>query len=286
MQRFLPAVDLQPFIKDFIFINDARTNETPPERFMPDGDFMLVLNLENGYLAQHDNRLYDAQKSAVGYLHTHAHSAFYLHKPSSYRGIALHFTPEGMYHLLRASLFELPLNAIFTFEELMGNWAKDLAERLCECPSQQAQLDYLERQLRQRFNQRIWSSDSIMPILNWIEQKQSKINVQEIAAHFFISRKTLERKFLQRVGLTPKHYLRMIRFRNAYTQLSLSRYHEMMDLVVENGYFDQMHMIKDFKHFVGATPAELAKSANFLASSYHAQYRQLENQQFNVSLIK
>lgn len=278
MQRFLPSVDLQPFVKDFIFMNDARPLGTLPERLIPDGDFLLAINLENGYIAQHPMNTYAATLPATGYLHAHAQRAYYLHKTGHYRGIALHLTPDGMYQLLRTSLFELPLDSIFTTEELFGKWGKDLAERLCECATPKAQLAYLEQQLRQKLNKNHWNGESMMSILNWVGQHHDKVSVQNVAEHFFISRKTLERRFLQRVGVTPKQYMRMIRFRNAYTQLSLHNYHEMMDLVEENGYFDQMHMIKDFKQFIGATPSELLKSPNFMQPSYHTQYRRLSTE--------
>jgi len=279
LQRFLPTADLQSFVKDVVFMHDARPLETPPERLLPDGDFMLIINLENGYIAQNPAGDFHAGKAATAYVHAHAQGAFYLRKTGAYRGITVHLTPDGMHRLLRISLSELPLNSIFTLEELMGKWGQELAERLCECTSQATQLACLEQQLRQRFHQSAERVAPITPVLNLVAQQQGKINVETLAETFFISRKTLERKFLQQVGVTPKHYLRMIRFRNAYTQLSLGNFQEMMDLVVENGYFDQMHMIKDFKQFVGKTPTELIKSPDFQQAFYHVQYRKLTNQQ-------
>lgn len=274
LQRFLPMVDLQPFVKDFIFIHDTRPLSIPSERLLPDGNFMLVINLENGYIAQNAGGVYHAEKTANGYVHAHAQGAFYLHKTGAYRGITVHLTPDGMHRLLRASLSELSLNSIFTLEELFGKWGRELKDRMCACASQQAQLACLEQLLRKKFESSFWNP-TIEPMLNWAEQQHGNVNVQTLAETFFISRKTLERKFLQQVGITPKQYLRMIRFRNTYTQLSLGNFREMMDLVVENGYFDQMHMIKEFKQFLGTTPSELLKSPDFTQPSYHTQYRRL-----------
>ncbi|MFN7118782.1 MAG: helix-turn-helix domain-containing protein [Saprospiraceae bacterium] len=280
IQRFLPSVDLQPFVKDFIFIYDARPLEIPPERLLPDGNFMLVINLENGYIAHTSVGNYHAEKAATAHVHAHAQGAFYLRKTGIYRGITVHLTPDGMHGLLQSSLNELPLNAVFNLEELCVKWGRELAARLCACTSQQAQLTCLEQLLRQKLNSSFGHVTPMSPLLNWIEQRQGQVNVQTLAETFFISRKTLERKFLQQVGISPKQYLRMIRFRHAYTQLSLGNFQEMMDLVVENGYFDQMHMIKDFKQFIGKTPTELIKSPDFQQAFYHVQYRKLANLSF------
>lgn len=284
MQRFLPMADLQPFMKDFIFIKDARPSESPPERLLPDGNFMLVINLQNGYLVQNATRTFSAEKSVTGYLHGHSSSAFYLHKTAVYQGIALHFTPDGLYHLLRTSLHELPMDAIFTTEELFGKWGKELATHLWECSTPEAQIACLERLLQQKFRKVGYINQPIMPILNWIEQYKGNLSVEALATQFFISRKTLERRFLQRVGLPPKQYLRIIRFRHAYTQLCLGDYKEMLDLVAENGYFDQMHMIKEFKQFVGFTPTELLEKSDLAQQLYHNAYRTLEHQEEQVGL--
>lgn len=284
MQRFIPAADLQPFVKDFIFVKDARPSDAAPERLLPDGNFMLVLNLQNGYVAQNATRTFGAEKAVTGYLHGHASSAFYLHKTTVYQGIVLHFTPDGLYHLLRSSLHELPMDAIFTTEELFGKWGKELTARLCECATPQIQLAFLEKILRQKFYKVGYMSKPIMPILNWIEQYKGNVSVQTLADQFFVSRKTLERRFLQRVGLSPKHYLRIIRFRNTYTQLCLGNYEGMLDLVAENGYFDQMHMIKEFKQLGGLTPSELLEASDFPKQLYHNAYRMLEHQEQNADI--
>lgn len=277
IQCFAAPIDLQPFVKDFIFIKDDRSNDAPPERLMPDGNFMLVLNLENGYTAANGDQQYAAEKSGMGYLHGHASGAFYLSKSAAYQGIALHFTPEGLYHLLRTSLQELPLDGIFTTEELLGKWGKDLVVRLQEQATTSQQIACLETLLRQKFRPVLSTEAGMMPVLSWIEQHKGMTTVQDLAATFCMSRKTLERRFQQRVGLPPKQYLRTIRFRHAYTRLCMGDFSAMMDLVVEHGYFDQMHMIKEFKQMVGRTPAELLKSADFQEQFYHLAYRKMEH---------
>lgn len=284
MQRFLSAGDLQPFVKDFVFLEDARPLCAPPQQLLPDGNFMLVFNLEGGYLSEYPHHAQAATKAAVGYLHTHASSAFQLSKTGFYRGIALHLTPDGLYHLLRSSLCELPLDALLTTEELFGKWGRNLAEHLEEITSLKAQIAFLEQALRHKFANVRYRADSMSPFLDWIDAHHG--NVQEMATAFCMSRKTLERRFQQRIGLSPKQYSRMIRFRKAYTQLCIGNYAEMMDLVVENGYFDQMHMIKEFKQFVGTTPSVLINTAQQAQQSYHIAYRKLNQPSPNAPVLE
>ncbi|MDX1940363.1 MAG: AraC family transcriptional regulator [Saprospiraceae bacterium] len=277
MQFFPAAQDLQPFVKDFIAVSDRRPIGIAGERFLPDGNFMLVINLENGYLTKNAEHSSSIQEVAKGYLHTHQQRAYYLHRNGDYRGIVVHFTPEGMYHLLHSSLSELPLNAVFEVETLFGKWSKNLVEQLLEYASPAQQVAYLEQIFRKKLSITGLNDKTIPNLIQWINKLHGNISVEEIAQKAHTSRKTLERHFQQRVGLNPKQYLRTIRLRRAYTQLCMGQPNDIMDLVLDNGFYDQTHLIKEFKRFIGLTPTGLLKSPDFSTQSYHTLYRSLES---------
>ncbi len=61
-----------------------------------------------------------------------------------------------------------------------------------------------------------------------------------------------ERLFETRVGLTPRVFARLARFRKA-----LECEGSWVDVAVDCGYYDQSHLIRDFKEFTGGPPAQL-----------------------------
>ena len=68
-----------------------------------------------------------------------------------------------------------------------------------------------------------------------------------------INSRTLERRFCACMGMTPKQYARIVRFKHSYHQLVLA---DTGKLTVHlDGYYDQSHFIHEFRHFLGVAPS-------------------------------
>ena len=64
--------------------------------------------------------------------------------------------------------------------------------------------------------------------------------------------------FREHTGVSPKTFIRLVRFQNILSQLrsgSVSRNHA--DLACEWGYADQSHFIRDFKSLMQLSPGEI-----------------------------
>jgi AraC-like DNA-binding protein len=79
-------------------------------------------------------------------------------------------------------------------------------------------------------------------------------NIEKLAETLRINLRTLERRFLNETGLSPKQFAKIIQFQSSLQQLTLKNYTKLTDIVYENGYADQSHFIKVFKAFTGKTP--------------------------------
>jgi hypothetical protein len=71
-----------------------------------------------------------------------------------------------------------------------------------------------------------------------------------------LSIRTMRRRFLRATGLTHKVIQQIERARYAMTRLQHGA--SILDTVYEAGYFDQPHMNRSLKRFVGQTPAQIA----------------------------
>jgi AraC-like DNA-binding protein len=85
--------------------------------------------------------------------------------------------------------------------------------------------------------------------------------VDSIAESIGISRQLLGLRFREQIGLSPKLYLRLHRFRK--TLASLGSASCLADAAVSAGYFDQSHMIGEFREFCGMTPASIVRQRPF-----------------------
>jgi len=78
-----------------------------------------------------------------------------------------------------------------------------------------------------------------------------RTTIDRIAAAAGVSRQHLARAFAYHVGVSPKTFARVMRFRRA---LASAGRQQWADLAAELGYFDQSHLIADFREFAGKSP--------------------------------
>lgn len=80
--------------------------------------------------------------------------------------------------------------------------------------------------------------------------------VQSLARRFGLSARSLERAFEQRVGVSPKLYLRIARFQNALRLLMDDSTADLARLAADCGYYDQSHLVREFHALAGGIPRE------------------------------
>jgi AraC-like DNA-binding protein len=85
-----------------------------------------------------------------------------------------------------------------------------------------------------------------------ITAAQGNLEVDWVIRQAGITERQFRRRLLEETGLSPKKLCRVLRFRHAY---ALGRCGLPWSLIaVEAGYFDQPHLIRDFREFAGDTP--------------------------------
>jgi AraC-like DNA-binding protein len=82
--------------------------------------------------------------------------------------------------------------------------------------------------------------------------------VSALADELQWSRKHLANRFRADVGLAPKTIARLLRFRRVVDSGDLSS--RWTEVALDAGYFDQAHLIRDFRQFAGMTPVEFQRS--------------------------
>ena len=92
--------------------------------------------------------------------------------------------------------------------------------------------------------------------LDAIDRSGGGLRIETLADGLGVSRQHLSAHFRAKVGLTPKMYARICRFRRATDSLAQQQPHatDWARLAQDCGYFDQSHLIHDFQEFSGSTP--------------------------------
>lgn len=105
---------------------------------------------------------------------------------------------------------------------------------------------------------------SIKPIVacatREIIQNQGDFNVKSFCLRNGIHKSTLEKNFLAQVGLRPKEFAAIVRFNYTHSKLKSGQFESLTQLALNCGYYDQSHMIKDFKRFSNSSPTKFLKA--------------------------
>jgi AraC-like DNA-binding protein len=91
---------------------------------------------------------------------------------------------------------------------------------------------------------------------NLIASKTSKEILKKVQDELYVTERTFQRMFEDKIGLSPNQYRRIAQFNAAFQQLNQHQFERLSDIVFRNDYADQSHFIRAFKEFTNMTPKE------------------------------
>lgn len=169
--------------------------------------------------------------------------------------MTIHFRPAGALAFLGCPLGDLE-DALVGLGDLWGSGAELLRERLVEARSAQHRVDLLEQFLvaRMRHGHR-WPQPGVASVLRYAELDPS-MRVSKAQVLTGLSAKRFNALFRCEVGLSPKAYLRVRRLQAVLRALNTPA--QGAAIAADLGYFDQAHMVREFREFTGITPTQYA----------------------------
>ena len=138
-------------------------------------------------------------------------------------------------------------DAILPLEDLWGARARALGDRLANTLSAAEQARVLESALPPS------QSGPVERALAWLERSAGQASLDRLAAEANLSARQFRRLCLERTGYTPKLLARILRFRRASQLLTAGR--PAADVALDCGYYDQPHLINEYKSFSGRSPS-------------------------------
>lgn len=99
--------------------------------------------------------------------------------------------------------------------------------------------------------------------------------INELSKKVNISTRQLERNFKFQFGITAKEFQRITRFQNTIKKILLNKPAYYLDVVLDNGYFDQSHFIKEFKFFTDKTPGTYFTQESFKNHFYYESLKKI-----------
>jgi AraC-like DNA-binding protein len=252
--RHVPRPPLSRYV-DCLWYSARYTAPHSFEKLLPTGSVDLVIRLDDAPIRIFDDqvrRQFECNHAVVHGAHS-GPCVIATQQQSSVLGV--HFRPGGAAAFFRQPFGELA-NRSVAAEDVWGRQIHELRERLLEAALPRAMFELLEDALMRRL---VPPPDQLRSIL-WARDQfvanPTVGSVQAVRDHSGYSPKQFIRHFENYVGLTPKLFCRVLRFQAVLEELAVRRAVHWANIALDCGYFDQSHLIRDFRQFSGICPSE------------------------------
>lgn len=248
---YKPNIYLSDFVKYYWqFEWDSNSQAVHLNRIIPSGELQMIFHYKTPFreVCKYNQSLIQPQSLICG-------------QQTEYKDI-ISGGPSGLFavvfypYALRA-FFPNPVseftNQTISLDNFFRAETKELEERIIETNRIYSRLLLVEAFLLKRLSRpnRFLLTQKAT---NLITETSGQLTVNEIANRLSISKRQLERIFLANIGISPKKFGRITRLNRS---IKLFREVEpLTTLAYEAGYFDQSHLIRDFKQFTGLSPKE------------------------------
>ncbi len=166
------------------------------------------------------------------------------------------FRPGAAEHFFRVPMHELTDRMIPLLDLWSG--AAGLESDVEEAPTLLERIARIEERLLDRRGPAPDPTPALRQAIRFIAHTAGRQPVRELERAVGWGARHLERRFRDAVGVSPKLFSRVVRFRRAFALLRQPGPVSWPRLAAEAGYYDQAHLIREVKALAGVTPAALA----------------------------
>jgi AraC-like DNA-binding protein len=146
-------------------------------------------------------------------------------------------------------------NHTYDADAVLGKPVRELEHRLGNCETFQQRGSVANHFFAERLKH-AQALDRMAVAADRILNSSGNLSSAELAGQAGIGVRQFQREFSARFGASPKLFSRMVRFQNALDTKARSSTKSWTDVAHELGYYDQMHMVHEFKEFTGESPTE------------------------------
>jgi AraC-like DNA-binding protein len=268
-----PALALRRFVECIWFLEDDQPNpQRPVERILPDGCMELIVHWRSSFLCRPPGL--PAQRQPGSFLVGGLTSFFEVQPPERIGTLGIRFRPAGA-----CAFFRVPMDAltdrVVPLDALCGHDAELFREQVAEARTNRERVRVAEKFLwRLRAATGGRGPDArIECVVREILRTRGQTTVLALSEDAGISGRQLERKFLACAGLGPKVLCRLLRFQSVFREIGPEPAPNWAGIAADSGYFDQAHLIADFKRFAGETPSSLVAGKGLLTSYFTSRER-------------
>lgn len=250
VRLFTPTRPLSDFV-DYFWFQEGCTAPQARECIVPSGTAELVFALHDRPLRLSDCEGVLRSVGSAAFCGTHA-SPFVIDTGSQNGLVGAHFRPGGAFPFFPPPASELE-DARCSLDDLWRG-AAILSEQLAEAASLEERFGILERTLLAHAARPLAHHPGVAHALAKLGGGTETGSIAALVQDTGLSARRFIELFRREVGLTPKLFARMRRFQAVLGRLENPAGAAWTDVALAHGYFDQPHLVRDFRTFAGLPP--------------------------------
>ncbi len=254
----IPSFPLSRFIDVFIYFEHVEHAHTV-DRFLPNGDTEILIDFHDTPQFIYDNiSLKEIQ--ACNHVWASGLRTEPITIPSG-NGSAMMVISfkKGM----AAPFFPFPMDeikdSVVDADLIWGSDFGMIRERLLETKDIDLRFQIVEEFLLGKFSSALNLNPCVAFAVGEMTERPDAVSIAKMNDKIGYSQKHFTDMFRKHIGVTPKSYLKIMRFQKAVKSIAAAENINWGTIAFECGFYDQAHFINDFKHFSGFTPEQYAK---------------------------
>jgi AraC-like DNA-binding protein len=245
-----PTGSLRRYVREILWI---RSSTPRTQTLLPETAMTLVLRQSGGAALNHaplPDSIISGLQQRVRLVAHGANSSL----------IVVRFTEVGASAVLRDRADLLYARTIPLEEALPRQAIQDVQNKLADAAEMSLQIPIVESFLKARIGVGTHLSTQVESAARLIRNSGGRMPIAAVARHVAMSQSALERQLRAVSGATPKMLARLARLQTVCrlwdSGLSLT------EITFEAGYFDQPHLVRDFRLFTGVAPQAFFRGAS------------------------
>ncbi|ALP36810.1 AraC family transcriptional regulator [Paenibacillus sp. IHB B 3084] len=187
------------------------------------------------------------------------------------RIFAVRFFPGGA-HYFHGMPTHLFTGGNYRLDDIWPENIEIIGERILEARDFNERVRMMDEYLNQLLlRQGTNDCDLMKNLLHRIFVSSGSMSVKELAEREAISERQINRKFGQWIGISPKKFSEVVRFQSVLQSIQSGGPLDWTELALEHSFFDQAHLIRDFRRFYGDSPLTAAKDFRRLSDFYNTR---------------
>jgi AraC-like DNA-binding protein len=259
MQPFLhlsyrPGPPLAQFVEQMWYWDGPQPAHAR-DRILPSGCASLIINLAEDEVRDYVGPLQTRVERHPGAVLVGAYSRYTAIDAQEQRAvIGVVFRPGGMTPFFAQAADEFH-NTHAGLRDVWGDHGATIRARVLEASTPKARLEMVARELTQRAVRPLTRRPEVDFLIAQLSAAPTQ-SITDLSQRAGLSARRISRLFALETGLTPKLFARIKRFEHALHAISSDDVH-WTHVAQRCGYFDQSHLIHDFRELSGFTPSQL-----------------------------